>query len=142
MLFAALATGISSRFILIEDSLNWTDAQAYCRRTYTNLAWVRHKHENKELWDVSNNLTVWIGLTRMSWRWSDGSQPTFLPWKMIPYPHDEHGDCGALDVHKKIHGIIQLNCAEKAQFFCSRGKRPHQFSHVKILKSIFTTFEG
>ncbi|TNM93671.1 hypothetical protein fugu_001847 [Takifugu bimaculatus] len=142
MLFAASTTGISPRFILIEGSLNWSDAQAYCRRRYTNLAWVRHKHENKELWDISNNLTVWIGLTRMSWRWSDGSQPTFLPWKMIPHPHEEHGDCGALDVHDKIHGIIHLNCAGKAPFFCSRGKRPHQFSHVKTLKSIFTTFEG
>lgn len=121
MSFAASSADGSRRFYLEERSLNWSDAQAFCRRRYTNLAWVRNKQENQALHDASKNRTVWIGLSRKSWRWSDGSEATFVPWKTLALPY---ADCGALDVRSKTPGIIQTNCAEGAVFFCSRGKCP------------------
>lgn len=109
--------------------MNWSDAQAFCRRIHTDLAWVRNKQENQALQDILKNRTVWIGLSRKSWRWSDGSEATFVPWKTLPLPY---GDCGALDVRNKTPGIVQTNCAGKAPFLCSRGKSPLRLSHYEF----------
>lgn len=106
--------------------MSWSDAQAFCRTQYTDLAWVRNTQENHALQDVSKNGTLWIGLARESWSWSDGSQATFVPWKSLPSPY---GDCGALDVRGKTPGITQMNCTDRAFFCCSRGGRPLRLSH-------------
>lgn len=124
MSFAASSANVTRRFYLEERAMNWSGAQAFCRRTYTDLAWVRNKQDNQALQDVFKNRTVWIGLSRKSWRWSDGSEATFVPWKTFPL---SHGDCGALDVYSKTPGIIQTNCAGKAPCLCSRGKHPHGY---------------
>lgn len=132
MSLAASRADISQRFMLGRGSMNWSDTQAHCRREHTDLARVRNKHENKEILHISSNLTAWIGLSRMSWRWSDGSEATFIPWKKAPIPHQDHGDCGALDGRHKIPEIIHINCTRRAYFLCSRGKHPLRLSSYTI----------
>lgn len=109
--------------------MNWSDARAFCRSTYTDLAWVQNHHENQAIQELSRNRTVWIGLSRTSWRWSDGSEATFVPWKTPPLPY---GDCSALDVRQQTPGIVQNNCVETAPFLCSRGKRPLRLSRSEF----------
>ncbi|GLD64671.1 uncharacterized protein AKAME5_001620300 [Lates japonicus] len=74
-------TDISGRFTLVSSSMNWHDAQVYCREQHTDLATVRNQVENDQLHKMLNGNQVWIGLTGMSWMWSDGSEPSFITWR-------------------------------------------------------------
>lgn len=124
MSFAASATNILQRFALVNGSSKpWLDAQAHCKKHYTDLARVRNQLENDELKGMVNNDTVWFGLRLMSWMWSDGSQPSFTPWnRLLQQKQNRGGDCGALDVSSSFHGLIKKDCRDKATFFCYSGK--------------------
>ncbi|XP_044039306.1 lymphocyte antigen 75-like [Siniperca chuatsi] len=61
----------------VADPMNWTEAQTYCRVTYTDLATIENTEEKNQLITTvssfENNTKVWIGLyTIIDWRWSDG----------------------------------------------------------------------
>uniref|UniRef100_A0A3B1KGF6 C-type lectin domain-containing protein n=1 Tax=Astyanax mexicanus TaxID=7994 RepID=A0A3B1KGF6_ASTMX len=57
---------------------NWTEAQSYCRQTYTDLATINNMNEMKKLKNTLKNKDgnyVWIGLNRGNtgkWGWSLG----------------------------------------------------------------------
>lgn len=132
MSFAASETNILQRFVLVNDSsMTWLDAQAYCKEKYTDLASVQNQQENKVLETMLTGNAVWLGLKQQSWMWSDGSQPSFLPWK---YQQDskDSGDCGALDFGRSFHGLIKMNCDKIASFFCHSGKHIYLLSHFYI----------
>ncbi|KAM3618052.1 uncharacterized protein V6R79_014507 [Siganus canaliculatus] len=70
------------RFVLASTSMNWTEAQSYCRDHHTDLASVRNMEENNEVMNlVPSGQTAWIGLFRDSWKWSDGSSLSFTYWR-------------------------------------------------------------
>ncbi|KAM3618603.1 uncharacterized protein V6R79_022405 [Siganus canaliculatus] len=69
-------------FVLVSTSMNWTEAQSYCRNHHTDLASVRNMEENNEVMNlVPSGQTAWIGLFRDSWKWSDGSSLSFTYWR-------------------------------------------------------------
>ncbi|XP_051284921.1 C-type mannose receptor 2-like [Dicentrarchus labrax] len=70
--------GISS-FIKVNRSLNWTDAQTFCRENYVDLASIRNQTENDIITNLANGEFVWIGLHREK-VWSDGSTSLFRHW--------------------------------------------------------------
>uniref|UniRef100_UPI003AAAFE93 C-type mannose receptor 2-like n=1 Tax=Centroberyx gerrardi TaxID=166262 RepID=UPI003AAAFE93 len=70
----------SSRFILVNESKTWTEAQSYCRERYTDLASVRNQAENDEIKMKNQGSNAWIGLFRDLWKWSDGSHTSFTNW--------------------------------------------------------------
>ncbi|XP_043101212.1 macrophage mannose receptor 1-like [Puntigrus tetrazona] len=64
------------KFKFIQTSLNWREAQVYCRTLYTDLATVTDDSENTALADLmyKNNVwEAWIGLSKNLWLWSDGT---------------------------------------------------------------------
>uniref|UniRef100_A0A668AHN7 C-type lectin domain-containing protein n=1 Tax=Myripristis murdjan TaxID=586833 RepID=A0A668AHN7_9TELE len=71
-----------SRFILVREHKNWTEAQSHCRQNYTDLASVRNQSENEEIFSLvsDHEEAVWIGLFRDGWKWSDGSAMSFNNW--------------------------------------------------------------
>ncbi|XP_049923850.1 mucin-2-like isoform X32 [Epinephelus moara] len=73
-------TGTAQRFIFVEQEMNWTDAQLYCRKRYTDLASVRDEKENEEIQRLAQNRSVWIGFYRTR-EWSDKSNSTYQYWK-------------------------------------------------------------
>ncbi|XP_029291072.1 lymphocyte antigen 75-like [Cottoperca gobio] len=74
--------GPNVTFVLINIPMTWTEAQSYCRANYTDLASVRNMAENQKIQDlVPAGGLAWIGLSRDSWKWSDGSDSTFSFWK-------------------------------------------------------------
>uniref|UniRef100_A0A3P8TDK6 C-type lectin domain-containing protein n=1 Tax=Amphiprion percula TaxID=161767 RepID=A0A3P8TDK6_AMPPE len=103
---------------LFYSSMDWASAQLHCRNLHSDLARVRNQEENKHLQKMVNRQRVWIGMMRATWRWSDGSEASFLPWKPLhPTPG---GNCGVLDVNNL--GMTDRSCAEKHPFFCYSSK--------------------
>lgn len=70
----------TSRFIFVNMSNTWEDAQSYCRKNHTDLASVRNQSENEELKKITVSSYTWIGLYRNSWKWSDGTAQLLHNW--------------------------------------------------------------
>ncbi|XP_047462504.1 C-type mannose receptor 2-like [Mugil cephalus] len=120
--YDGFAADISERFTFVDLPLDWLSAQAHCRNMHTDLARVRNQLENALLQSKVGSL-VWFGLTRMSWMWSDGSEPTFVPWEPLKVQDAGLGDYAAIDVDSSHLGMIERSSAEKRPFFCYSGKQ-------------------
>uniref|UniRef100_A0A3B5MMI9 C-type lectin domain-containing protein n=1 Tax=Xiphophorus couchianus TaxID=32473 RepID=A0A3B5MMI9_9TELE len=78
---SGLFPGQTAKFFYISTSMNWTDAQSYCRLHYTDLASVRSLQENEQIRTARPaGLTVWIGLYKDTWKWSNGNLFLFSYW--------------------------------------------------------------
>lgn len=119
--FAGSTTDISKRFTLGNGYMNWWDAQKDCRKSHTGLARVRNHLENEELRRMVADSQVWIGLRGDSWMWSDGSQPSFVPWKQNKPQFNGISDCSALSVTSNPPGITDWSCNDRLPFLCYSG---------------------
>ncbi|XP_036420706.1 macrophage mannose receptor 1-like [Colossoma macropomum] len=110
--------GKQSRHVFINDAKSWHDAQSYCRKNDTDLASVRNQTENDEVKKVANRKTVWIGLSRVSWKWSDESYSSFRYW-MQKQPDNSGGkeNCGEI-VMTDEGRWNDAKCEEKFSFIC------------------------
>lgn len=84
-LYDLLLSAESDRHILVEIALTWSDAQAYCRSTYTDLSSIHSEQDNQQvgslLWSGTGGMWVgWIGLHRKGWVWSDRSSAPYRQW--------------------------------------------------------------
>ncbi|XP_034551044.1 macrophage mannose receptor 1-like [Notolabrus celidotus] len=74
-------TGPNVSFVITPTPMTWTDAQSYCREHHTDLASVRNEADNQKVKEVVlSGLLFWIGLSRESWKWSDGGNSSFRYW--------------------------------------------------------------
>ncbi|XP_037832487.1 uncharacterized protein LOC108242854 isoform X3 [Kryptolebias marmoratus] len=72
-------TNGSPSYVVSGTSLNWTEAQKFCRENYVDLASVRNQTDNTIIANLAAGDFVWIGLSRQK-VWSDGSNSSFQFW--------------------------------------------------------------
>uniref|UniRef100_A0A3B3HUQ5 C-type lectin domain-containing protein n=2 Tax=Oryzias latipes TaxID=8090 RepID=A0A3B3HUQ5_ORYLA len=78
----------TSDVIYANKSLNWTDAQSFCRNRHTDLISGPEQMKKvdegktKELFPQSPYDFIFIGLFRDAWQWSDGSSFSFRFWNL------------------------------------------------------------
>uniref|UniRef100_A0A8D3CID5 C-type lectin domain-containing protein n=1 Tax=Scophthalmus maximus TaxID=52904 RepID=A0A8D3CID5_SCOMX len=73
---------LDPHFVYVNEYMNWSDAQNYCREHFTDLATVRNDTENLKIHKLlTENKDSWIGLFRdPHFYWSDGSVFSFSYW--------------------------------------------------------------
>ncbi|XP_066513144.1 macrophage mannose receptor 1-like [Hoplias malabaricus] len=110
------------RYIFMNETKTWAEAQSYCREHFTDLVTVRNRTENDEIWGLShNNDGVWIGLFNDSWQWSDQSNSSFRYWRSGP---DNYGNNGQQQcaVVTEDGQWTNLTCDNKLPFVCRQNK--------------------
>ncbi|XP_058249838.1 C-type lectin domain-containing protein 180-like isoform X2 [Hemibagrus wyckioides] len=120
--FFPLVLPVPRKYYLIQQGKTWSDAQAYCRATHTDLAVIQ---SNENLIQLQNEAhrqqfssSAWVGLYNdvSSWRWSMGNEPAGTIQWSPGEPDNWHGheECGALTPTTLGDG----NCNELQSVVC------------------------
>ncbi|MBN3316965.1 PLA2R phospholipase, partial [Atractosteus spatula] len=115
--------GPTQRYVLVEDKLDWRAAQRYCREKHTDLVSVRSRSENEEVRKVMKNESVWIGLFRDAWRWSDQRSSSFRNWSIEQPDSGGNEKCGSLFLDTKRGGWNDASCNTAYPFICYNDTR-------------------
>lgn len=108
-------------YISVADAKSWRDAQDHCRGLLSDLVSIQSAEKNEAVRNVSGSQSVWIGLFKDPWRWSDGSSTSFRYWKKSQPNYHQNQDCVAaifLDQGK----WNDRPCNRNHSFFCQGGK--------------------
>nr|XP_008304149.1 PREDICTED: C-type mannose receptor 2-like [Stegastes partitus] len=116
-------------YILSPTSMTWFDARAYCRTHYTDLAIIENDQENTQMLSVKSNITVWIGLYRVSWRWSDNSSSSFRNW-MNGQPNNANNQYCAAETQDHVWN--DAPCSKKMPFWCQDAPQKKTIVKMKI----------
>ncbi|RVE60266.1 hypothetical protein OJAV_G00179360 [Oryzias javanicus] len=115
-------SNVSQKFHLIENPLNWTNAQRYCRENHTDLiSGLQQLNQLNQSWneDMKKKLEevsyVFIGLFSDVWAWSDESSFSLRNWD----PQSDRGngqhECAVLT----DNGMWNTHdCSEQIPFIC------------------------
>uniref|UniRef100_A0AAZ1WXE8 C-type lectin domain-containing protein n=1 Tax=Oreochromis aureus TaxID=47969 RepID=A0AAZ1WXE8_OREAU len=111
---------------LIKDKANWTRAQNYCRYNHTDLASGTDQVDGNEMKDLKishgERMSVWIGLFRDSWRWSDGSDFSFRYWDMQLFNDTQSNKTCAMTLLNRSGKWSSDECGKEKPFFCYDDK--------------------
>ncbi|XP_058481602.1 C-type mannose receptor 2-like [Solea solea] len=103
--------------IPINYTLNWYNAQKYCRANYTDL--VSGHDQLKNLTFNPSYQHFWIGLFKNLWQWSDGRTFSFRHWRC---------PCGEIGNNRNCAYMTQSGewmcdeCKNNKTFFCYEDK--------------------
>nr|XP_055048138.1 macrophage mannose receptor 1-like [Misgurnus anguillicaudatus] len=113
----SLSECIPHRYHYINISMNWTEAQSYCREHYADLATVDNMNDMKQLMSQvynSGDIGVWIGLNNTGvykWKWSMGDPVNYTNWET---KGEANGNCVYM-----ISGIWRHQyCGQTSRFIC------------------------
>uniref|UniRef100_A0A3Q3B2B4 C-type lectin domain-containing protein n=1 Tax=Kryptolebias marmoratus TaxID=37003 RepID=A0A3Q3B2B4_KRYMA len=121
-----ILTYVLRQFYFVNQSLNWTEAQTYCRQKYTDLVTIRNSEETNQLMNTlssaGHSSEVWIGLfSEIDWRWSDGFTGSGAEYRNWRSESNEPNFISGKDlcVITSISGLwFDVKCSEKRQFIC------------------------
>ncbi|XP_030622320.1 macrophage mannose receptor 1-like [Chanos chanos] len=113
------------RYIAINETKTWREAQSYCREHHTDLVSVRNQTENGMIRSlIKNSSDTWIGLFRDSWKWSDQSNSSFRNWAPGQPDNGKHDmNCTVIQVNGKDQGQWHnISCGDDRPFICYEDK--------------------
>ncbi|XP_036968045.1 C-type mannose receptor 2-like [Acanthopagrus latus] len=115
------ANTTSDQFYVIETQMTWLQARKYCRENYKDLVSGKTQLEDQELTGKLQDKTrdYWIGLFRVTWRWSDGRSSFVRPWNQIYSDSQPDNKCAKLDKEGRWRTD---NCNSTKPFFCYNDK--------------------
>ncbi|XP_039897028.1 C-type mannose receptor 2-like isoform X1 [Simochromis diagramma] len=109
---------------LIKTFMSWTQAQNYCRYNHTDLASGLNQVDGEEMKALFNGgpMSVWMGLFRDSWRWSDGSDSSFRYWDMQLFNDEQSNKTCAMTLLNRSGKWSSDECGKEKPFFCYDDK--------------------
>uniref|UniRef100_A0A3B5A1E4 C-type lectin domain-containing protein n=1 Tax=Stegastes partitus TaxID=144197 RepID=A0A3B5A1E4_9TELE len=116
------------KYVVVQQQMNWTDAQTFCRKNHVDLSSIRSHQERYSmtqqlLSSVANTIEkdAWIGLYRDKWEWSDGKEQPYRQWSILSH---SLSNCITIGSHTGIWS--SKPCEEKRSFLCySQNLQPH-----------------
>ncbi|XP_056604827.1 secretory phospholipase A2 receptor-like [Triplophysa dalaica] len=125
----------SKAYIIHTFNKTWREAQSFCRQYHTDLITVRNQTDNQLIHNIINDpqTSVWIGLFRDSWEWSDNTDSAFRYWDS-GQPDNSGGSEDCTEVRMNYQG--QWNdgrCSESNTFVC------HEDELILIQKNLSWT---
>ncbi|XP_035999285.1 macrophage mannose receptor 1-like [Fundulus heteroclitus] len=124
-------TGLNVTFVRIDLTLNWTEAQKYCRKHHTDLVTIRDDSENQKVNAlVPVGADVWIGLYRTTWEWADKSNSSFRNWKSGEPNNVREKNCAAVGESGTWEDD---NCAVEKPFICNQVAVSQKVLKVKLV---------
>ncbi|XP_017542940.2 macrophage mannose receptor 1-like [Pygocentrus nattereri] len=114
----------TERYVFINETKIWHDAQSYCRERHTDLVSVRNQTENQlilNLSKINSNDHIWIGLFNDSWQWSDLSNSSFRYWMSGPENYGQVEMCAAVSLTEKGQWKNKP-CNTQLPFICHKNK--------------------
>ncbi|XP_070297304.1 E-selectin-like [Salvelinus sp. IW2-2015] len=126
------------QYHFISTSMNWTDAQSYCREKYTDLAKVDDMEDlNRLITSVSRyNSWFWIGLKKgdsMKWHWSLSDRHFYREGETEFRNWDtgtpQNGNCALMSTAGLWNNT---SCDDQHHFICYDGKQDTNQTYVLI----------
>lgn len=131
---------------MIHQGRNWSDAQAYCQATYTDLAIIENQdYMNRFVSDSQKqqlNSSAWIGLYNdiNSWRWSFGNEPLGSMTKWMRGEPNNNGGCQeCVAIHPK--GWTDRFCKSTFSFVCFDGEETIHVLTLAVEKYVLKTLK-
>ncbi|XP_047674651.1 C-type lectin domain family 4 member M-like [Tachysurus fulvidraco] len=126
-------------YFLIQQGKTWSDAQAYCRAEYTDLAIIKTRYEmdqfKYEIQGQQFSSSAWIGLYNAinSWRWSMGNEPLGSAKLWNPGQPD---NSGGHEVCVVLYGSgwSDVSCSSKYPVVCFDASK-RRIVRVKVQSS-------
>lgn len=119
--------GAPEQHVLVTQQKGWFEAQSYCRQHYTDLVSVRSAAENQALrhkLQHGHTVEAWIGLHRVSYRWSDHSSSSFRSWgKNEPNNQPNNGNNTQMCVAMHHEIWMDWSCEAPFGFLCQSKKQ-------------------
>ncbi|XP_054655047.1 macrophage mannose receptor 1-like [Dunckerocampus dactyliophorus] len=124
------STGVA---ILILKNLTWAEARNFCRKHRWDLATVFNEEDNRRIMQqLHRGQEAWIGLSRDSWKWCDGSNVTSAAWQ-TGQPDNRSGNesCVAADLNNTSQWHDR-DCDSQRAFICYDELQPKSKRLVRV----------
>lgn len=102
-------------YVFVNENKNWTEAQNYCRATYTDLLNIRDAEDQNMVLSLING-DAWFGLHRDGWKWIKPTDMFPINWKS-DQPDNYNGDENCGDISDGL--VSDDQCTDLRPFVCS-----------------------